>query len=151
MSNTVEYSKTILLSIKPQYAEKILSGEKRYEFRLTVPKVQVKTVYMYATAPERQIVGMFEVHRLFRQWNLRELWAITFKHAGISFETFAVYFSGWKSANAYEIVNPVRFAVPIDPWYLFGEEWRSPQNFKYLSDSDVDCITAAVKVSMAKE
>lgn len=151
MSNPDPRSKSIILSIKPKYAEKILQGEKRYEFRLKVPRVRVKTVYMYATAPVKQIVGMFEVHGLFRQWNRRELWEVTSKHAGISFETFAAYFSGWKPANAYEIVNPVRFAVPIDPWYLFGEEWRSPQNFKYLSDSDVDCITASVKVSMAKE
>ncbi|MBI6731014.1 ASCH domain-containing protein, partial [Pseudomonas amygdali] len=40
----------VLLSIKPEYAEKILQGEKRFEFRKSVFKnPDVRTVVIYAT------------------------------------------------------------------------------------------------------
>lgn len=43
----------ILLSIKPEYVEKIIKGEKLFEFRRTVPKRKVDVVVIYSTFPEK--------------------------------------------------------------------------------------------------
>lgn len=43
-------SKAVLISIKPEWVEKILNGEKTIEFRLTMPKCQLPCkVYIYCT------------------------------------------------------------------------------------------------------
>lgn len=50
--------KSILLSINPKWAEKILSGEKTIEVRKTAPITPCK-VYLYATKPICRVVGEF--------------------------------------------------------------------------------------------
>ena len=38
----------VILSIKPEFVEKIFSGEKQYEYRKILFKQKVDTVYIYA-------------------------------------------------------------------------------------------------------
>jgi len=52
----------ILLSIKPEFAEKIFSGSKKYEFRRRIFKApDVKTVVVYASTPIGKVIGEFEI------------------------------------------------------------------------------------------
>jgi len=51
----------IVLSIKPIYANAILSGEKTVEFRKNGIPIDVKTIVLYTTQPEQKIVGYFDV------------------------------------------------------------------------------------------
>ena len=47
-----------LLSVKPEYAEKILSGEKIYEFRRRIFKRKdVDILVIYATRPQCRVVA----------------------------------------------------------------------------------------------
>ena len=47
--------KSILISIKPQYVEKILNGEKTIEIRKTKPNIELPCkVYIYCTMPNKQ-------------------------------------------------------------------------------------------------
>jgi len=51
----------VLLSIKPEYAEKILNGEKKYEFRKVLPKNKsITKVIIYATMPIGKVIGEFQ-------------------------------------------------------------------------------------------
>ena len=55
----------VLLSIKPEYAEKILNGEKKYEFRKVLPKNKsITKVIIYATMPIGKVIGEFEIAEL---------------------------------------------------------------------------------------
>ena len=56
----------VLLSIKPQYVESILSGKKSYEFRRMIFAAQIDTVVIYATKPIGRVVGEFgiELHHV---------------------------------------------------------------------------------------
>ena len=38
----------ILLSIKPEYAHKILEGTKKYEFRKHLPKKKIEKIIIYS-------------------------------------------------------------------------------------------------------
>ena len=47
----------ILLSIKPEYANKIMSGEKKFEYRKAAPQKNVDTILIYSTKPQGIILG----------------------------------------------------------------------------------------------
>lgn len=51
------YMRTLLLSLKPQVFEKILSGEKIYEHRKVFPNEPVKA-YLYVSRPIQSLVGI---------------------------------------------------------------------------------------------
>lgn len=55
----------VLLSIKPEFAEKILNGTKRFEFRKGIFKnPQISTVVIYATMPLGKVVGQFRIESI---------------------------------------------------------------------------------------
>ena len=47
----------IILPIKPVFAEKILSGEKKYEYRKRLCIKEINKIYIYATVPVKMIIG----------------------------------------------------------------------------------------------
>ena len=53
---------SILLSIKPEYVEKILSGEKRYEFRRKLCKDEIDKIYVY---PDKRVDIAFKIRDSF--------------------------------------------------------------------------------------
>ena len=62
-------SKAILLSIHPEWAEKIYSKEKMVEWRKTRPRIDGKTrktrVYMYETTPVMKVTGYFNIKDIY--------------------------------------------------------------------------------------
>ncbi len=121
---------SVLLSIKPEFAEKIMTGEKRFEFRRVVPKRDVGRVVVYASSPVRRIVGEFTVRRVVSD-RPKALWRLARSHAGISKSYFDAYFEGRDEAHAFEIGSVLRYGEPIDPKGLrLG--FRPPQSFLYL-------------------
>ena len=48
------------LPIKPIYANRILEGSKRYEFRRTRLRQDITHVVIYSTSPVKKIVGIAE-------------------------------------------------------------------------------------------
>lgn len=48
--------KTLLMSFKPKWFEKIISGEKIFEYRSCFPDEEA-LVYMYVSSPQKQICG----------------------------------------------------------------------------------------------
>ena len=51
----------ILIPIKPEYVDKILSGNKKYEYRKIKPKRKVDKMIIYSTYPIMKVVGEVEV------------------------------------------------------------------------------------------
>lgn len=59
----------ILMSIQTRYAEKIFRGEKRWEFRKSLPrhsKDDELTVVVYSSGGDRAVIGEFRVGRVMR-------------------------------------------------------------------------------------
>ena len=64
----------ILLSIKPEFANKIFNGSKKFEFRRLVFKNKsVNTVVVYASAPVSKVIGEFDIEQVLKL-ELSELW-----------------------------------------------------------------------------
>lgn len=99
----------VLLSIKPEYAEKILSGSKLYEFRKALPKsTEVKRCIIYATMPVGRIVGEFEIGG-YLSYSPEELWKKTSDRSGITESFFREYFDGRDLAHAIEVKSVKRY------------------------------------------
>ena len=122
----------VLLSIKPEYAEKILNGTKRFEYRKTVPRNEaVRTVVIYATMPIGKVVGEFEVGGVLCE-KPRDLWKRTKNASGITREFFDRYFDGRERAMAIAVKKPKRYAKPKNLEDVSGST-TPPQSFQYLA------------------
>lgn len=121
-----------LLSIKPEFAEKIFSGEKGFEFRKATFSRDVSSIVLYVTAPVGKIVGEFKVVSILED-TPASLWEQTRDQAGISKQFFFTYFKGRKKAFAIEIGSPHKYEQAIDP-YRQGQKFVPPQSFRYLPE-----------------
>lgn len=122
----------VLLSIKPEYAEKILNGTKRFEYRRVVPRNEaVRTVVIYATMPVGKVVGEFEIAGVLRD-KPNVLWKRTKEASGITRAFFDDYFSGREEAMAIAVRKPKRYAKPLNLEDVSGSV-TPPQSFQYLA------------------
>ena len=83
--------KALLLSIKPEYVEKILQGEKKFEYRKRLAKEDVSYIYVYSTAPSMKVVASVHIEGHL-SYSPTALWEKTKAAAGISSSKFRVYF-----------------------------------------------------------
>ena len=100
---------TILLSIKPDFANKIFSKEKRFEYRKNIPK-EIKEVVVYASSPVKKIIGSFTVKKVLEN-NPQKIWKNTKSFAGISKMFFDNYYAGKETAFAIEIDRITKFSI----------------------------------------
>lgn len=119
----------ILLSIHPEHVEKILLGKKKYEFRKTRCRDDIKQIIIYATSPRMRVVAEVEVTSVI-EGSPQEVWLRTCKYAGVSESFFNQYYKGCKKAVAYELGEINIYSRPK----LLAELGIShaPQNFLYL-------------------
>lgn len=54
----------MLLSINPQYVASIIKGSKLYEYRKSRCRSDVDKIIIYATAPQKQVVGEAEIEEI---------------------------------------------------------------------------------------
>jgi predicted transcriptional regulator len=120
----------VLLSIKPEYAEKIFSGEKKYEFRRTIFKNRsVKKVVIYASSPIQKVIGEFDIECVITL-NLDELWESTKFHSGIDKDFYDSYFHGKEVGHAIKVKKARRYQnhQDLDVYDIK----HPPQSFLYL-------------------
>ena len=126
---------SILMSIKPEYVERIFSGSKKYEFRKRLANKAVGKILMYSTAPIMKVVGEVQIVETISA-SPTALWVSTKKFAGISRDKYREYYKGCKVAYAYRLGQVTRYEPP--------KELREfnisspPQSFIYLSGEQSD-------------
>ena len=124
----------VLLSIKPEYANKIFSGEKKFEFRKRAfGKSDIQTVVVYSTMPVGRIIGEFSIKEI-HQDSPKSIWSKTERYSGIDKVFFNEYYDGRDLAVAIEVDNPILYRKPINPKKEFAD-FTAPQSFMYLSCS----------------
>ena len=123
----------VVLSIRPQYSEKILAGCKTVELRRRFP-VSAPTgtlAYIYSTSPVRAMVGVAEIKDVLKL-PVSQIWAEFEETAFIDRSNFDKYFEGVDFGFAL-LFNEVRaFSRPIPLAELreqFGFE--PPQSYLY--------------------
>ncbi|NLM63183.1 MAG: ASCH domain-containing protein [Mollicutes bacterium] len=125
----------ILLPIRPKYVEEIFNGNKKYEYRKTIPKRKIKKIIIYSTSPVMKVVGEADVVKVLKA-KPNDLWNMTKNYSGIEKEKYDKYFSNSEIAFAYEITNVIKYNNP----YLLKEIGIDfyPQSFIYLSENKIN-------------
>ncbi len=121
---------TILLSIKPEYVVKILSGDKKYEYRKHLPQEPVDRIIIYSTDPEKSVVGEVAVIGTLAM-SPNALWEFTKKDSGIARSKYRLYFKGAKKAFAFQLGDVTVYDTP-QKLSEFGVN-QAPQSFIYLT------------------
>lgn len=126
--------KSILLSINPEYVERIFAGSKKFEFRKRLANRAVDKILIYSTAPIMKVVGEVQIVKTISA-SPTALWECTKNLSGISRDKYRKYFKGCKVAYAYELGQVIRYDPPKD----LSEFSISlpPQSFVYLSVEEV--------------
>lgn len=119
----------VLLSIKPQYVEKILNGTKKYEFRRSIFKKPVRRIEIYSSSPVQKLVGFFVPGKIVED-SPASLWEHFHKGAGVTEEEFFTYFHKKETGFAIEIAQVDIYQPPIDP-FLECPSFIPPQSFVY--------------------
>ena len=123
----------ILMSIKPQFVEKIRRGEKKFEFRRVLPRHQeVDTIIVYASKPVGKVVGEIAVAG-YLTLTAEEMWDATKDISGLTREEFFNYFHGKKNAHAIAIESYRDYEQPI-PLDVLLPDKTPPQSYCYLNN-----------------
>lgn len=134
--------KTLLLSIRPQYAEKIFTGKKTVELRKVRPSVQEgDLVLVYVSSPVKALCGSFIVDRVVSK-SPAKLWEQVRLSAGISKAEFEAYYEGRELGFGIFLKAATSVSEPISLTNL-RKTWANfhpPQSYRYLSDHEVEAV-----------
>ena len=116
----------LILSIKPQFVAKILTGEKKYEFRRRIYRQKVDKIYIYQTLPEQGIVAYFTPGEIIKD-TPQNLWNNFKDVSGTTEDHLLSYLHDLNEAYAIEITDLKIFDTPFIP-----DDIKAPQSYKYI-------------------
>ena len=122
----------ILLSIKPEFADKIFDGTKLFEFRKVLfQRSDISDVIVYVSSPIQQVLGEFTIDTVV-SGPLSTVWEKTSTSSGITHDYFMSYFSGHETAHAIKIGKVTKYKEPKTLNHYAVK--RAPQSFVYVED-----------------
>ena len=123
------YLDRCIFSIQPEFAFKIMSGEKKFEYRKTRPRKSISLMVLYASSPIKKVVGDVQVTSVI-SGTPKEVWELTSAYSGICYDAYKQYFDGRIHAYAYQLEKP----NPYDPYKDLTDfnVLRPPQSYRYL-------------------
>lgn len=120
----------MLLSINPEFVTSILQGKKLYEYRKFRCRNDVDKIIIYATAPQKQVVGEAEIASILED-DLLTVWHKTKNYSGITYNFFRKYYKGKKVAVAYQLKNLIIYDKPLTLEDIGVS--CAPQSYRYIS------------------
>ncbi|CAC5345733.1 MULTISPECIES: ASCH domain-containing protein [Planktothrix] len=137
----------LLLSIKPEYADKILAGKKTVELRRVRTRLEAgDLVLVYVTSPQQNLVASLEVERVITE-NLPQkkkyFWEQVKDKAGITDQDFKQYYQGASLGVAIFFSSINIFDKPIELTTLKKKlpTINPPQSYRYITDYEFKVIT----------
>lgn len=130
----LDRDRMMILSLRPRFADAILSGVKTVELRRTEPKIRIPTrALIYASTPRRALLGTCVVPSV-ESDRLAALWQVHGAGSGLDHKEFLDYFEGLESGTALNLASPEPFSRPIALVELRSRPkgFRPPQSFSYI-------------------
>ncbi len=125
-----------VLSIKPEYATKIVEGVKKVELRRRFPPDTVTgaRLYVYATVPIQALVGYATISGI-EILPVEDIWRKFQDVACIARPDFDAYYRGISEGYVIVLKDVVRLAQPIPLTDLKDKlGFTPPQSFAYADD-----------------
>ena len=142
----LDRDRMMILSLRPRFADAILSGVKTVELRRTEPKIRIPTrALIYASTPVQALLGTCVVTSV-ESGHLGTLWQVHSAGSGLDHAEFLSYFEGVEAGTALSLASPRRFRrpVPLEELRSRPKGFRPPQSF-----SSVDAETGNRLLQMA--
>jgi len=128
------YSRTLVMSLRPVFAEMMVRGEKTVEFRRRFSRGHAGAkVLFYVSNPVRAVMLCARIAHV-DLIETEELWRTHRDRGGISRETFAEYFAGVDEGYALSLENVQPLKTPLSLQRLRKDwpEFHPPQAFSVL-------------------
>jgi predicted transcriptional regulator len=124
------------VSIRPQYVEKILAGEKTVELRRRFPETAVlgATALVYSSSPVQAIVCRARIKDV-SKLSINQIWKNHRKEACISKSDFDNYFEGIDFGFVVFLDNIKRLKKRVAVSDLEDYGIVPPQSYRYLGDN----------------
>lgn len=130
--------KYLFIAVKPEYANKLISGEKDIELRKTKPHVQAGDyAIIYASAPAKVVLGYGKIKRIIL-CSPQEMWANFSTRLGINEQDYLMYYKNSNRSVGIEFemikqINPISLAElrRVDP------NFHPPQIYRYVTNEDI--------------
>lgn len=133
---------SVLISIHPKHVEKLLSGEKRVEFRRRWTRRDVDVLVIYATAPVQKIVAISTINQVFRG-DRSALWEVAKrKGGGLKKTELFEYLKGLDEGVAIELGKVLTVSKGGILLSELSDALRPPQSFCFLNQEIVGKISS---------
>jgi predicted transcriptional regulator len=137
-SQTDASSRAVLMSVKPSYANLLVSGAKTIELRKRFPSdlPHGTRIIIYSSSPEMAVIGEVEISQV-EKLEIRNLWSRAAIEAMISWEDFKEYFKGLDYGYAISVQKAKRYEKkkPLEDFESLGVT-SPPQSFQYITTSE---------------
>lgn len=135
----IDNKHTMLLSVKPQYANLLVDGIKTIELRRKFPEdlSPDSRCLIYASSPIQAVIGECWIKRVERL-SLSDLWRRTSVDSMISWSAFRDYFDGQDYGFAVSVYRQQRYEKPKALKEISSAApARPPQSFCYLANASI--------------
>ena len=138
----IQNNDLLIISVKPEYARKILKGEKTIELRKCAPKKVGKDGYIliYVTAPVKELWGIYKIENIIKE-NPNTLWENFGKQTGISKKEFNDYYKENNSAfgiQLQEVKNLIKHSIKLDNLKNSIPGFMPPQTYSYIDKNIIN-------------
>lgn len=133
--------KYLFIAVKPEYAKKLITGQKDIELRKTKPKVQSGDyVIIYASAPAKAVLGFGIVKKII-ECAPQEMWKQYSERLGINYDGFLSYYQNSDKSIGIEFerikaIPPISLAElrRVDP------NFHPPQIYRYITNEEINKV-----------
>lgn len=144
-------NKFLLISIRPEFADKIFDGSKKVELRKVRPRQleEKEWVLVYVSSPVKALIGAFQVESVIEN-STNRLWHKVREEAGVTRMQFNDYYAGASIGYGIFLNKTKKFNRPVELSSLkkLWKGFHPPQCFRYLSLSEVKQLEKLSKSCM---
>lgn len=130
-----EYKKYLFISVKPEFANKIIKKEKSIELRKIKPHVKIgDSIIIYASSPYMAVIGYGTIKQIIEK-SPRQMWIDHSELLGIDKERYDEYYNGKDKAVGIEIQNITEIKpISLNELRVLDPNFHPPQIYRYVSN-----------------
>ena len=130
--------KYLFISVKPEFAKKIIAKEKQIELRKVRPNVRMGDyVIIYASSPTKSVIGFGSVQQII-ETTPELMWKEHSSLLGIDKSRFDSYYYGKERAIGIKIREIQKIApIPLENLRNVTPNFQPPQVYRYVSNMEV--------------
>lgn len=142
------YTKHALISIKPQYATRILDGTKTIEIRKgAVCLDQGTKLWIYSTLPVGAIIACADVSNLIIN-HPNTIWSQYKSEIGVTYDDYKSYLNCARKASAIFLTNvqPLHSSLSLSKLRDIFDYFQPPQSYQWINTKSpmMDALNASV-------